>query len=351
MAGGGLIALATIGVAIPGPGWVVTAVCVGIIAGAALVGGILVYFSNKRKCSDLLGLIGTSWQLPHPSVKFDQQKAVTKTSFIQYQEGGQLIPFVSEQAAKEAASSVGWRTIGEVSINGAVAGIGGFLLTNGVTSIPAALFAMGSFAVSGIIGTEVMPMVYDAQANSIRKESEYEVADDYYQLMNKSSDELNRKIEAGELEVDEKGPDASVFYGDQPIGIYDQSKGLPGNDDNLRDNKGARKTYDGAVQNTKDGKSNSAKNNPALRDQMIKDKEIFINKNGTRAETNNSKNHKLARSKYDVKTKWNNARIGAGIVTLVAPFDGYYLGEKARDIAASYAIQNMDYLSVSSDKW
>ncbi len=347
----GLLSIAAVSALIPGPGWVVAAICVGAVAVSALAMGLIGYFSNRKKCSNLLSSVGTSWQLPHPSVKFDTHAALTKTSFIQCQEGGQLIPFVSELAAKEAASSVGWRTIGEVGTNGAVSVISGFLLGNGLGTVVGALYGLGSVGVSYIIGTEVMPMVYDEQESSIRKESEYEGADRYYQQMNKSSDELNRRIEAGELDVDEKRPDASVFYGDQPIGIYDQSKGLPGNDDNLRDNKGARKTYDGAVQNTKDGKSNSAKNNPALRDQMIKDKEIFINKNGTRAGTNNSKNHKLARNKYDVKTKWNNARIGAGIVTLVAPFGGYYLGEKARDIAASYAIQDMDYLSVSSDKW
>lgn len=347
--GGLLVAGAAIGLAIPGPGWVVSAICVGAIAVGALVGGLIGYFSNKRKCSDLLSSCGTSWQLPHPTVKFDKLAALTKTSFIQCQEGGQLLPFVSEQAAKDAAFNVFLFNAGELATNGVVSAIGGFLLTNGLTSIWAAVYGLGSLGASYIIGTEVMPLVFGAQADSIREKSEYDNADDYYQRMNASSSEHSNK--EFDCEVQGKSSDASTLYGDQPIGIYDQAKGLPKNDDNLKDNNKAKDIYDKALENSKQNKSNSAKNNPELAEQMKKDNKIFTNKNGTRNGTNNSKRHTIAGSQYNSKANWNKARIGAGIVTIVAPFGGFYLGEKARDAAASYAIKDMDFLSVDSVNW
>lgn len=94
-AGGALAAIAVAGAFIPVAGWIVSAVCVGALALGAIAGALYGYFTNKRKCSNLLGSVGSSWQLRHPTVKFDGHSALTKRSFIQCQEGGQLLPFVS----------------------------------------------------------------------------------------------------------------------------------------------------------------------------------------------------------------------------------------------------------------
>lgn len=110
--------------------------------------------------------------------------------------------------------------------------------------------------------------------------------------------------------------------------------------------KKAQKTYDKAIENSKNEVSNSAKNNPGLAEQMKKD-EIF-NKSGNRRGTLNEKTFKRQSKSYNSRAKWNRAKNTFSIVSMVAPFGGNYLGEMARDVAASYAIKDMDFGTVHS---
>ena len=87
---------------------------------------------------------------------------------------------------------------------------------------------------------------------------------------------------------------------------------------------------------------NSVVSNPELAEQMQKDKDIFSNKNGTRQGANNTSNHQKAIGKYNSRVKWNRAKNTFSIVSKVALFGGNYLGEMARDIAASYAIKDIN---------
>lgn len=347
-AGGALAAIAVAGAFIPVAGWVVSAVCVGALALGAIAGALYGYFTNKRKCSNLLGSVGSSWQLPHPTVKFDGQKALTKRSFIQCQEGGQLLPFVSAKVADEAAMTIFWRNGGEMAINGIIAGAGGYAIGTGFGSLIAAAFTVTSFLGSYAIGTMVMPGLINGQNGIIRRKSNYSDADDYYQEMNKSSKKLGEAIENGDFEVDEKYTDASNLGGDQPGAIVNETWS-PYNDNSLSNNKKAQKTYDKAIENSKNGVSNSAKNNPGLAEQMKKD-EIF-NKSGNRRGTLNEKTFKRQSKSYNSRAKWNRAKNTFSIVSMVAPFGGNYLGEMARDVAASYAIKDMDFGTVHSTSW
>ena len=347
-AGGGLVAAAAIGLAIPGPGWVVSAVCVGIIAIGAIGGALYGYFTNKKKCSDLLGSVGSSWQLPNPTVKFDGHSALTKRSFIQCQEGGQLLPFVSTKAADDAAMAIFYRNGGEMTINAIVAGVGGYAFATGFGTVVAATFTVTSFIGSYAIGNAVMPGLIKGQNNLIRNESNYEGVDNYYQEMNRSSDRLNKAIANGDLEVDEKYTDASNLYGDQPAAIVNETWS-PYNDNSMTNNKKAKGVYDKAIENSKNKVSNSQANNPELAEQMKKDK--IVNSSGDRRGTLNEKTFNKQSKSYNSKIRWNKAKNAFSIASIVAPFGGNYLGEMARDVAASYATKDMDFGTVHSGNW
>lgn len=161
---------------------------------------------------------------------------MTKRSFIQCQEGGQLLPFVSAKVADEAAMTIFWRNGGEMAINGIIAGAGGYAIGTGFGSLIAAAFTVTSFLGSYAIGTMVMPGLINGQNGIIRRKSNYSDADDYYQEMDKSSKKLGEAIENGDFEVDEKYTDASNLGGDQPGAIVNETWS-PYNDNSLSNNK------------------------------------------------------------------------------------------------------------------
>lgn len=122
--GGGIVAgmamAATVAV-IPFAGWVVgigiALVCLGI--------GLFNMLQPKPTCSEMISFDESSWLNPHPLVTFNGHAAVTKQSMITCKEGGFLLPFISESAAAEAASDIGWMNRGEIALTTVTSFIGG----------------------------------------------------------------------------------------------------------------------------------------------------------------------------------------------------------------------------------
>ncbi|MGS2740390.1 hypothetical protein [Sinomicrobium sp. M5D2P17] len=122
--GGGIIAgmamAATIAV-IPVAGWIVggaiALICVGI--------GLFNMLQPKPTCSEMISFDESSWLNPHLLVTFNGHAAVTKQSMISCKEGGFLLPFISESAAAEAASDIGWMNRGEITLTAVTSFIGG----------------------------------------------------------------------------------------------------------------------------------------------------------------------------------------------------------------------------------
>ncbi|MBC9797725.1 hypothetical protein [Sinomicrobium weinanense] len=122
--GGGIMAgmlMAATVATIPVAGWIVG----GAIALACVGIGLFQLFQPKPTCSEMISFDESSWINPHAFVTFDSHAAVTKRSMISCKEGGFLLPFISESAAAEAASDIGWMNRGEIALSTVTSFIGG----------------------------------------------------------------------------------------------------------------------------------------------------------------------------------------------------------------------------------
>lgn len=181
----------------------VGAAIIGVCAVAATAYTYNAAKSNSTKCNNLL----TSWQNPHPTVKFDQVEAVTQTSFITCGAGGMIQPFISPSAANSAAKRVAWANRAEVGLSGVISfmfgtalgyagastGIGAFAggsSTMGATGT--GLFTIGKEALIGVMGAYLIyaPLSY-GEKKGMRNRFKSDTGDTTYDrlIANQESEE------------------------------------------------------------------------------------------------------------------------------------------------------------------
>lgn len=319
--GGLLLGIAAVGMAIPGPGWVVAAICVGVVATGALIGGLIgAKVANPCKCNDILS--AALWNLAHPTVTFDQIPAITKLSLIQCPEGGTLLPFVSENKALEAASTIANWNRAELTLNGVASFAGGGLLGFGLITQPVSTITF--FAIGTVIGGPIMSGLSDAQTSFIRNESESNGSLIY--------NNMNTTVQ----------PNSSDGINLDPTQSYDFIS--PATEGQAAyTSRGEQNIFRGAIQNSQQGVSNAANANPGLNTQMNNPRynDIYTNRAGNQRGMNNPNRHNMAANEAGRHFRGEAARAGIGIALLVAPFVSNWLGEKGRDKAAGIAVQDL----------
>ncbi len=125
------------------------AVIIGAVAVAA-VATVAYVKSNSVKCSGKL----QSWKEEHPSVKFDQNPALTQRSIMTCNVGGVLKPFVSEAAAHSAANEIAWANRADVTLSGVISFI--FGASVGYTGGTTGLLAAGGEVAVGYLGALIV---------------------------------------------------------------------------------------------------------------------------------------------------------------------------------------------------
>ncbi|WP_314739100.1 hypothetical protein [Hoylesella pleuritidis] len=294
LVGGVLGAICVIGAFIPGPGWLIAGICVGV---AALAGaGIALLSSSPCKCNNIL--CNVRWQLSHPTVKFDQCKAITKKSFIQCTEGGTLLPFINETSAISASRWIAHLNKTGIALDTIVSGIGGGFFGYGlVTSfLPTIAFLPAGIA----FGNYVMPILLEKQSDFIRSNSNN--GGRIYQDIN-----TNTKPKEDKSTITSKIENSSTL----PLDTW------------------AAGMFGSAIINSHLGGSNSAANRPFFA-WMMKSKyspysDGFKGKRG-RTGTNNTKRHTKA---------LRGTLINIALAT--EPFLSNWINEKAREKACEKA--------------
>jgi len=124
----------------------VGAIIIGACAVAAVAATYNSVQSNSKKCNTLL----TAWQDFHPTVKFDQQSALTQRSMLTCGAGGILKPFISELAANSASTRIAWANRGQVTLTGVISFM--FGASVGYTLGTSGLVAAGTEVIIGVVG-------------------------------------------------------------------------------------------------------------------------------------------------------------------------------------------------------
>lgn len=118
---GAMLGSAAVASAVPVVGWVVG----GAIALAAVGYALYKIFTNP-KCTGALGNEASQWKLYHPKVYYNKYNAILGCSILQCGEGGILLPFISQTAAANAASTIGWNNKADIGLNVVVNGLAGY---------------------------------------------------------------------------------------------------------------------------------------------------------------------------------------------------------------------------------
>lgn len=326
LAAGLLTGAVAIGLLVPGPGWAFAAVCVCIVAAAAFIGGLIGSIMCPTNCSDRLGSSISQWFSEHPKVTFDKIPAITKMSVLQCQEGGTLLPFISEQAAIEAANTISNYNITELAITGLVSFAGGFFTGVGLITSPGTTIAF--FAVSIVLG-QLINKGLDAQTDYIREESE-KGSTIMYDTMNGNTQDANNPY----------SPDENWDL----LTPIDEIRSIPEHTESQR-------IFDDAIQNREQGRSNSARNNPELNERMnSRDyRNFYRNNSGNQRGMNNPRRHAITRGRAGTRVGLSRASAGIGVVLLGVPFLTNWIGEKGREVAAVLAEQDlMNSISIYS---
>jgi len=158
-------------------GWIVTGIaCAVVLAGAAT------YATVTHDCSGPLE--AGVWFNEKDGVRFNGHLAITEASMLSCKKGGMLQPFISYDAAKNAAKAIAWEnTKGTITITvGAIAG--GYLLGGGkglITAINKIRTVKGGlFTLGGIATTYAMT----SYQSSVMRGSEAYANNEVYQRMN-----------------------------------------------------------------------------------------------------------------------------------------------------------------------
>lgn len=106
---------------IPVVGWIVGGAIALVAIGLALKN----IFDNP-KCAGALGNAASQWKLCHPNVYYNKYNAILGRSILQCEEGGVLLPFISQTAAANAASTIGWNNKADIGINILANGLAGY---------------------------------------------------------------------------------------------------------------------------------------------------------------------------------------------------------------------------------
>lgn len=127
----------------------VGAIIIGAVAVAA-VATVAYVKSNSVQCNKKL----QPWQEVHPTVKFDQNAALTQRSIMTCNVGGVLKPFTSEAAAQGAANEIAWANRADVTLSGVISFI--FGASVGYTAGTTGLLTAGGEVAIGYIGALVV---------------------------------------------------------------------------------------------------------------------------------------------------------------------------------------------------
>jgi hypothetical protein len=330
--------------AIPVFGWI----GLGIVAGAALLGAAFGFFSSKTKCSDRLKSSGTKWVLFHPTVTFDNFKAINKKSILQCQEGGSLLPFISESLAQEAANAIALRNIADVGINGLATFVSGLFATLAFGEM-AAWKAIAWFGGGMLFGQFVINPATEKQREIMRSDSD--IGGDVYTNMNQSVAEPDNSFINQYLRPDVEW---------NPKDFQDVYNDVRSVRDMARESGASREQIaqlERAIQSAERTGSFSAKKNPEMAAVIEnikrgvygeKVKSVFTNKSGNmrgmirRANVDRAiaANRDLIQENRDGRMR-SGGKIAGNALQIIQPFASTYFSERAREYAAMYAQQDM----------
>lgn len=298
---------ALVAAVIPGPGWVASAVLVGVGAFIGIVAAV--FNSPDSQCNKLL--CSAKWSLALDNVKFEKHRAITKKSYIQCSEGGTLLAFLSEETARAAARSIASYNKGGLVLDTIVSIIGGGFLGTGISSLSAAIYAVPNFLAGLLIGNGIIEPLRGIESQMIR--SGYEGNNEIYDNINKEA-------------VDSK---SSLFE-------------TISNSNTLLIDSWAGAMFGAAIVRSRLGYSNAAKEHPVLawlmRNNLSPYKDFFNGKRGGTG-TNNPKRHNKA-----LKGLKGGAIIN--IALGAEPFISTWISEKGRKKLCDYA-QNDSANSIS----
>ena len=166
----------------------------GLIAVGAIFVGIGAYLYSKKTSpiNPCTGPLNNGyWMAYKQRVKFNEKEAVTHASVLVCGAGGILRPFLTEEAAKNACSSVRNSNLGEIGVNTLIAALTGLFL-------PITILGTGAITFAGTIANVVKLGVFGIAAGTtvtwglLWAHSEYMQSDPalkgnkYYKTMNQS---------------------------------------------------------------------------------------------------------------------------------------------------------------------
>ena len=340
-----LAGAAMVGMMIPGPGWLVAGVCVGIVAGAALLGAWEggLFDTAKCQCNKLLN--PCFWEHAHQTVKFNKKLAITHYAVLHCKEGGVLLPFPSKDAADAAAAVIRNWNIVNMSLNGIVSAAGVFFTGSGLILKP--IPTLIGLAVGTIIdkkfGADLFALATSAESYGLRALNE---SDDnqIYKNMNRdgTSEDLNPNIT---LKKDNNTPD-SGFSSWLPSTILSSQKQFK------VDFKGQSSTLNNAIANSQQGGSNAGNQDITNIMKDYRYRSIYTNSSGNHRGMNNPSRHTTAMGRANHLATWDKYSSIAEKMTFVSPFISTFIQEEVRVIAADKALKGVaDSLTIYSQKY
>ena len=326
-------------------GWIPVAgqILLGVLAVAAIGYAIYSFFANRTKCSDRLASPASQWVVFHQTVTFNGFKAINKRSILQCQEGGSLLPFISESLAAEAARSIGLNNLADVGINALATYVSGLFFGLAFTGVVPALSAAAQFIGGMFFGCFVIKPATEFQESKMREGSE--AGGEMYENMNREPNPSE----------DVLGPDTE--YNPLDVMVYQEVRDIR----RLAIKNGATKAQiaqlDGALRAGERNGSYSPEKTPEMRPviENIKNgvygdsvRRKFTNRSGNMRGMNRRANYEKAVSakKEVVRVRriaqaQRGGKVAGNVLQLIQPFASTYFSEKAREYAAIYAQQDL----------
>lgn len=369
--GAGVATGLAVGVAL---GWipVVGQIILGVIAVAAIGYALYSFFSNKVKCSERLASPASRWIVFHQTVTFNNFNAVNKRSILQCQEGGSLLPFISESLAAQAAQAIAFNNRMDIGINALATYVSGMFFA--FAAIPAGgagaslaltsralLGASGQFAFGMFVGKYVINPLTEIEGEMLR-DNIYDDTGEIYDDMNQDAARDGRNGLANFIPDFEKsqldGVDPSTEW--NPGDVTQVVRDLRMLREIAIKNGASRQSIEQlneAIRSAENNRSLSPKKNPAMRQvvENIKNgtygkdvQRMFTNRSGNMRGMNRRANYERAINRKNEainrrRTPQRNAqgRTVGNLIQIFQPFISTFFSERARAAAARYAEQDL----------
>lgn len=362
--GTGVAVVAVTGAAV---GWIPVAgqIILGVVAVACIAYALYSFFTNDTKCNDRLQSPASQWVMFHQTVIFNNFNAVNKRSFLQCQEGGTLLPFISESLASAAARSIGLNNIADIGLNGLASAVSGLFVA--FAAVPAAgasaagaLFGtFGEFGIGMAVGKYIITPATEWEKEGLR--NLLGGGSGIYDEMNRFSDQQDGDRDGlgnftPDLDFSDVDPSTEWYPGD----IGDVATDLREVRRLGRENNASRESIsqlNEAIRAAESNGSLSPERNPAMRQvvQNVKNgvygenvRQMFTNKSGNMRGMNRLANYlKAIDSKNEaIRTNRNSqknakGRTAGNLLQIFQPFISTIFSELARSAAAKYAEQDL----------